>query len=184
MNSTLHMFDVTDKVAVVTGGTGVLGGEMARALAAAGARVGILGRREEMAQRVVAQIEAAGGQAVALPADVLDEAQLVAARETLLERWGRLDILVNAAGGNLPGATLTPENTFFDLQPEAFQRVVDLNLVGTVLPSQIFGAPMAEPGERLHHQYLLHGRAARDHARGGLLRCKSRRGQLHPLARH
>lgn len=83
---------------------------------------------------------------MALPADVLERDSLLRAREALIERWGRLDILVNGAGGNIPGATLTPETTFFDLAPEAFQQVVDLNLVGTLLPTQLFGQMMAEQG--------------------------------------
>ncbi len=137
------LFSLEDQVAIVTGGTGVLGGAMARGLARAGARVGILGRRRERAEAVAAEIEQTGGHALALPADVLQKEQLQAARELVLERWGRVDILVNAAGGNLPGATLTPGTTFFDLSQQPFQQVVDLNLLGTVLASQVFAEVMA-----------------------------------------
>jgi NAD(P)-dependent dehydrogenase (short-subunit alcohol dehydrogenase family) len=137
------LFSVEGRVAVVTGATGVLGGEMARGLARAGARVGVLGRREERAKEVAREISGLGGEAVALPANVLDEGQLRDARDTVLGRWGSVDILVNAAGGNVPGATLSGDATIFDLSREAFGEVFDLNLVGTLLPIQVFGEAMA-----------------------------------------
>lgn len=140
-----ELFSLDGQVAIITGGTGVLGGAMAHGLAQAGARVGILGRRRERAEAVVVEIEQAGGQALALPADVMDQAQLEAARATVLERWGRIDILVNAAGGNVAAATLSAERTFWDLPREAFAQVFELNLLGTLLPSQIFGAAMIQP---------------------------------------
>lgn len=136
------MFSLEGKVAVVTGGTGVLGGEMARGLASAGARVGILGRRPEKAEEVSSGIQDTGGEAMPLPADVLDREQLLAGRDALLARWGRIDILVNAAGGNVPEATASEERTIFDMPTEAFGRVLDLNLIGTLLPSQVFGEAM------------------------------------------
>ncbi len=141
-----QLFDVRDKVVIVTGGTGVLGGAMARGLAAAGARVGILGRRAQRAQDVAQAIVQEGGQALAVPGDVLVQEQLEQVRDQVLARWGRIDGLVNAAGGNLPGATLSPDRTVFDLSQEALRQVVDLNLLGTILPSQVFGAVMAEQG--------------------------------------
>ena len=137
------LFSLENQVAVVTGGTGVLGGAMARGLARAGARVGLLGRRQELAQAVAEDIEAAGGEALALPADVLRLEQLESARDAVLARWGRIDVLVNAAGGNIPGATLSDQTTIFDLSQAAFQQVFDLNLMGTLLPIQVFGAVMA-----------------------------------------
>lgn len=140
------LFSLEGQVAVVTGGSGVLGGAMARGLAGAGARVGILGRRPEKIDTVVFAIQSAGGEALALPADVLDPAQLAAAKERLFGRWGRVDILVNAAGGNVAGATLAPGRSVFDLPLDAFREVVDLNLLGTLLPCQVFGAAMAEAG--------------------------------------
>ncbi|MGI8860344.1 MAG: SDR family oxidoreductase [Rubrobacteraceae bacterium] len=133
------LFSLEGLVAVVTGGTGVLGREMSRGLAEAGAKVGVLGRHEEKARQVVAGIEEAGGAATALRADVLSREQLERAREAVLGRWGRLDILVNAAGGNVAGATLGDDTTLFDLHHEAFGEVFDLNLMGTLLPTQIFG---------------------------------------------
>jgi NAD(P)-dependent dehydrogenase (short-subunit alcohol dehydrogenase family) len=143
------LFGLEGRVAVVTGATGVLGGAMAHGLARAGARVAILGRRRERAETVAAAIAADGGEALATPADVLRKEDLAAVRDTLLERWGRIDILVNAAGGNVPAATLSESTTVFDLPEDAFRQVFDLNLLGTLLPSQVFGAAMAQrsPGD-------------------------------------
>jgi len=140
------LFSLQGQVAVVTGGTGVLGGAMARGLALAGAKVGVLGRRAEQAAQVVATIEAHGGEAMALAADVLDPAQLQAAGAAVIERWGGVNILVNAAGGNTPAATAVGGQTFFDLRREALAQVIDLNLLGTLLPSQVFGQAMARAG--------------------------------------
>jgi NAD(P)-dependent dehydrogenase (short-subunit alcohol dehydrogenase family) len=142
-----ELFSLEGRVAVVTGGTGALGGAMARGLARAGAKVGVLGRRRERAEVVVQTIEADGGVALALPADVLDRGELEAAREAVVERWGRLDVLVNAAGGNMPSATLEPEQSFFDLPVEGMEPVITLNLQGTLLPSQVFGEAMARAGQ-------------------------------------
>ena len=142
MEDNWDLFSLRGKVAVVTGATGVLGGEMARALARSGAALALLGRREEKARSLAGEIERDGAQALALPADVLDKAQLEDARDALLERWGRVDILVNAAGGNVPEATLGTVGVF-DLPESALRRVVDLNFLGTVLPCQVFGAAMS-----------------------------------------
>lgn len=139
-------FSLDGKVCVLTGGTGVLGGVMAQGLAAAGARVAVLGRRAEKAEAVAAAVRDLGGEAIATPADVLDQPALERVRSELLQRWGSIDLLVNAAGGNQPGATLTPEQSAFDLQPEAMRQVMDLNFFGTFLPTQVFAAPMAERG--------------------------------------
>ena len=141
------LFSLEGMVAIVTGGTGVLGGEMARGLAAAGARVGVLGRRAEKAGEVAEQIEMAGCTAVPLSADVLVRSQLETVRNKILERWGKIDILVNAAGGNVPGATLSEGTTVFDLTPDAFNEVFGLNLMGTLLPIQVFGEAMVS-GDR------------------------------------
>jgi NAD(P)-dependent dehydrogenase (short-subunit alcohol dehydrogenase family) len=141
-----QLFSLEGQVAVVTGGTGVLGGAMARGLARAGAKVGVLGRRREQAEVAAQAIAAEGGTALALPADVLDRTQLEAARQAVLDRWGRIDVLVNAAGGNMPAATLAPGRSFFDLPVEGMEQVISLNLHGTLLPSQVFGAAMARNG--------------------------------------
>jgi NAD(P)-dependent dehydrogenase (short-subunit alcohol dehydrogenase family) len=141
------LFSLAGKVAIVTGATGVLGSEMTRSLARSGARVAVLGRRVEKAHRVAGEIEAAGGQSLVLPADVLDTGQLEDARDALLERWGGVDILVNAAGGNVPEATLSDGIGFFELPENALRQVMDLNFLGTLLPCQIFGAAMVEGAE-------------------------------------
>jgi NAD(P)-dependent dehydrogenase (short-subunit alcohol dehydrogenase family) len=141
-----ELFSLEGQVAVVTGGTGVLGGAMARGLARAGAKVGVLGRRREKAEAAVQTIEAEGGEALALPADVLDREQLEGARKAVEQKWGRIDVLVNAAGGNMPQATLEPGQSFFDLPVEGMEQVVVLNLQGTLLPSQVFGESMARAG--------------------------------------
>jgi NAD(P)-dependent dehydrogenase (short-subunit alcohol dehydrogenase family) len=141
-----ELFSFEGQVAIVTGGTGVLGGAMARGLGRAGAKVGVLGRRPEKAQATVQTIEAEGGTALALPADVLDREQLEAARKAVEQQWGRIDVLVNAAGGNMSSATLEPGQSFFDLPVEGMDPVVALNLKGTLLPSQVFGETMARAG--------------------------------------
>jgi len=138
------LFSLQGKVAVVTGGTGVLGGAMAHGLAAAGAQVAVMGRRAEKAAEVAAAIQAEGGEAMPLPADVLDKAQLELARDALVRKWATVDILVNAAGGNTPDATVMGDRTFFKLTQTAFDDVMALNLTGTVLPSQTFGEVMAD----------------------------------------
>jgi NAD(P)-dependent dehydrogenase (short-subunit alcohol dehydrogenase family) len=135
------LFGLTGRVAVVTGATGVLGGAIARGLAAAGASVGVLARRRERIDALVAELEGRGFEALGLEADVLDATRLARARDAVLERWGRLDVLVNAAGGNVAAATVG-ERSFFELPAEALEEVVRLNLLGTVLPSQVFGEAM------------------------------------------
>jgi NAD(P)-dependent dehydrogenase (short-subunit alcohol dehydrogenase family) len=141
------LFDLSGRVAIVTGATGVLGGAMARGLAAAGARVGVLGRREKPAKNVAREIVDSGGEALALPADVLEREQLEGVREATLEWWGRVDILVNAAGGNVPEATVADDAEVFGVPEDALRRVIDLNLMGTLLPCQVFGETMARSGE-------------------------------------
>jgi NAD(P)-dependent dehydrogenase (short-subunit alcohol dehydrogenase family) len=139
-----ELFSLEGKVAIVTGATGLLGGAIAEGLARAGASVGVLGRRTPRAQEVAAGIEAAGGEAVALTADVVELAELEAARDVVLERWGRIDILVNAAGGIFPEAMVGDHETIFDIEGAAFDRTYDLNFIGTLLPTQVFGASMVE----------------------------------------
>jgi len=138
-----NLFSLQNKTAVITGGTGVLGSSMAMALAQAGANVAIIGRRKEAGETLVEEIRKAGGKALAVQADVLQIEDLKSAKEKIISSYRTIDILINAAGGNMPGATIPPDKTFFDLDPKAFQQVVDLNLLGTVLPSQIFGEVMA-----------------------------------------
>jgi NAD(P)-dependent dehydrogenase (short-subunit alcohol dehydrogenase family) len=142
----MSLFDLTGKVAVVTGGTGVLGGAITKGLAEAGTKVAVLGRREDVADNVAKRLRETGCEAIALPADVLSIDSLKAAREKLRETYGRCDILVNAAGGNQPKATVMPDGSFFDLDKEALEQVIQLNLLGTMLPSQVFGEVMKEKG--------------------------------------
>ena len=136
--SVSELFGLEGKVAVVTGASGVLGGAIARGLAAAGARVGLLARRRD---RLEALAESLGESALALEADVLDLDRLERARERVLDRFGRVDALVNAAGGNVPAATVG-ERSFFELPAAALDEVVRLNFQGTVLPTQVFAAAM------------------------------------------
>jgi NAD(P)-dependent dehydrogenase (short-subunit alcohol dehydrogenase family) len=140
------LFGLAGQVAVVTGGGGVLCGAMGRALGRLGAHVAVLDLFEQAAQQVVDEIVAQGGEAVAVKCDVLDRASVEAARDVVLKRWGRADILVNGAGGNKKQATTTPDLSFFDLPPDAIRWVFDLNFLGTFLASQVFGKPMAEQG--------------------------------------
>ncbi|HMP75183.1 MAG TPA: SDR family oxidoreductase [Kiritimatiellia bacterium] len=145
MNDSL--FDVRGKTALVTGAGGVLMSGMARALGARGANVAALGRTRAKLEPVVDAITAAGGEAIVVEADVLDATSMQRAVETVEQRWGRIDILVNGAGGNQPGATTAPDRTFFNLPAEALRGVVDLNLMGSVLPCQLVGRRMAEAGD-------------------------------------
>ena len=137
------LFNLENETAVVIGGTGALGGAMAEALADAGARVAIIGRNAERGQERVRGIEAAGGTASFHAADALDSNALMQVRDAINEQWGGIGILVNAAGGNRPDATLPPGADFCKLPLEAWQGVFDLNLVGgVVLPCQVFGETM------------------------------------------
>lgn len=133
------MMILKDKVIVVTGGTGILGASFVKAIATAGGRVCILGRNETVAKE---RADAVGENAMAVQADVLDEQQLIAAREAILERFGRIDGLVNAAGGNMPGGILQPEQDIFSLDMTGMRQVTDLNLWGTIIPTQVFGKVM------------------------------------------
>ena len=137
------LFNLAGKVAVVTGATSGLGRAMALGLANAGVRTGILGRRKSMAQDVVTQIEANGGEALAVPADVLQRDQLESVKEKVLATWGQIDILVNAAGGNSPDAMVAPDGEFFNTSQVGMQQIIDLNLMGTILPCQVFGEVFA-----------------------------------------
>lgn len=117
---------------------------MSEGLAAAGANVGILGRTEKTVAEQVDKIEAKGGKAISLVADVLDKKAIHKAKDQINKQWGKVDILINAAGGNMPGATINPDQSFIDLDDEALSKVVDLNFKGTYLPSKIFAESMIE----------------------------------------
>lgn len=138
------LFDIKDKVMVITGGTGVLGTSMVEYLAAHGAKVAVLARNIEKGSRLVEQVKANGGEAMFLQTDVTDEAVLKQNAEAIATRYGRIDVLVNGAGGNMPGATIGPNNTIFDLKADDFRKVVDLNLMGTVMPTLAFAEYMVK----------------------------------------
>lgn len=142
-----NLFSVAGKMIVITGGGGILCGTMSRRLASVGAKIGVLDIRPEAAQKVVDDITAAGGEAMVLHADVLDKAALQRAADVFLARYGRVDALINGAGGNRKEASTSPEMPFFDLPQEAFQSVFNLNFIGTVLSSQVFGKRMVDQGE-------------------------------------
>jgi NAD(P)-dependent dehydrogenase (short-subunit alcohol dehydrogenase family) len=142
-----ELFALEGKVAVVTGGGGVLCGAMSRALGRVGARVAVLDLFPEAAQQVADEIVTAGGEAVAVRCDVLDRASVEVAAQHVVAAYGRVDILVNGAGGNKTEATTGADLSFFDLPPDAVQWVFNLNFLGTLQPSQKFGQLMAEQGE-------------------------------------
>lgn len=142
-----ELFGLAGRVAALTGGGGVLCSAMARALARAGAQVAVLDLNPAAAQAVAADIAGHGGQAAAFPVDVVERSSVERALQGVLARFGRVDILINGAGGNRKQATTSPDLSFFDLPPEAFQAVLNLNLCGTVLPCQVFGRQMAAQGE-------------------------------------
>jgi NAD(P)-dependent dehydrogenase (short-subunit alcohol dehydrogenase family) len=142
-----ELFSLEGKVAVVTGGGGVLCGTLSRALAGAGVKVAVLDILPDAAEAVVADIEADGGVGLAVTCDVLDKPSIEAAAETVMDHFGQVDILINGAGGNKKQASTSEVQSFFDLPADAVEWVFNLNFIGTLLPSQVFGKMMAERGE-------------------------------------
>lgn len=142
-----NTFSLKGKVIVVTGGTGILGNAFVNAIVEAGGSVGILGRNAEIANARAQAINDAGGDAIALVADVLDEAQLEKCRDIMVEKYGHIDGLVNAAGGNQPEGVLKPEEDIFDMNLEGMKKVMDLNLWGTIVPTKVFGKVIAQTGK-------------------------------------
>jgi NAD(P)-dependent dehydrogenase (short-subunit alcohol dehydrogenase family) len=143
MNS---LFSVKDKIIAITGGGGVLCGTMAKALAEGGAKVAVLDLSEPAAARVADEIKSKGGTAIAVQCNVLDKSSIEQAQKKVLAQFRRVDVLINGAGGNKKEATTSPEMSFFDLPAEAVRFVFDLNFLGTLLPTQVFGKAMAERG--------------------------------------
>ena len=139
-------FSLKGKVIVVTGATGILGEAFVNAIADAGGIVGVLGRNEKIANERVAAIVDQGGEAIALIADVTNEQDLINAREKMLNKYGKIDGLVNADGGNMPDAVIEPGQDVFQLNMSALQQVMNLNLFGTILPTQIFGEVIKNTG--------------------------------------
>ncbi|MFZ4985563.1 MAG: SDR family oxidoreductase [Blastocatellia bacterium] len=141
-----RMYDFTGKTVAITGGAGVLCGAMATALVSCGANVAILDREPEKAQPLIDRLQGPGS-ALALFTDVLKPEVLRENLAQIVEKFGRLDYLINGAGGNSPGATTRPDQTFFDIPESALRFVFDLNMLGTIFPCQVFGRSMAEQGE-------------------------------------
>ncbi|HET7732766.1 MAG TPA: SDR family oxidoreductase [Paludibacter sp.] len=139
-----NLFDVKGRVIVITGGTGVLGSCMVEYLAEQGAKVVVLARNKETGDKLVNGILAKGQEAIFLQSDVNDKAMLEQNCADVIAKYGRVDVLINGAGGNMPGATIGPDKTIFDLDVDAFKKVVDLNLFGTVIPTMVFAKVMTE----------------------------------------
>ncbi len=144
--TTTGMFSLEGKVIVVTGGTGILGTSFVNAIIEAGGKVAILNTNELKGAMAVAAIKAKGGDAIAIAGSVLDEDKMKAARDIILEKYGKIDGLVNAAGGNVPEGVLKPENDVFDMNIEGMKKALDLNLWGTLVPVQVFGPVIAKTG--------------------------------------
>ena len=162
-----ELFNIKDYVVVITGGTGVLGRCIGKYLAEQGAKIAILGRKEEVGNEIVKEITDKGGVAKFYKTDVMNvelvkqncedilkdfgrvmNVELVKQNcEDILKDFGRVDTLLNAAGGNMKGTTIAPDQNFFDLDPEQFQKVLNLNLTGTVIPTQVFLKPMVKQGK-------------------------------------
>ena len=144
-----NLFDLTDRVVVMTGACGVLGRSIVKYFAAQGAKVVLLSRERsaELAETLVDEIKADGGEACYFPTDVLDRASLEKNYDQIMEKYGRIDVLLNAAGGNMPAATVPPDKTIFDLDIDAVRKVTELNLFGTILPTTVFAKAMVQQGK-------------------------------------
>ena len=142
-----NLFSVKDKVVVITGAAGILGTAMVRHFAEEGAKVVVLDRNEAAGNRLVDEVNAKGQTALYLYSDVLDKPTLESNYQAIMDRFGQIDVLINAAGGNMAGATIAPDKTIFDLDLEAVRKVVDLNLFGTILPTMVFARAMVERKE-------------------------------------
>lgn len=139
------LFDIRNKVIVITGGTGVLGTSMVEYLAEHGAKVAVLARNKQKGDKLVKKVKAdGGGDAIFLQTDVTDEAVLKQNAKEIAEKYGKIDVLINGAGGNMPGATIGPNNSIFDLKTDDFRKVVELNLMGTVVPTLAFAEYMVK----------------------------------------
>lgn len=143
---TTNIFSLKNKVIVVTGGTGILGGAFVKGIANAGGAVVILGRNSAVGNERADEINASGGDAIFIAVDVLEEADLLKAKEIILEKYGKIDGLVNAAGGNIPEAVVQPDADIFNMNIDGMKRAMVLNLWGTIIPTQIFGSVMAKNG--------------------------------------
>ncbi|ADQ78604.1 short-chain dehydrogenase/reductase SDR [Paludibacter propionicigenes WB4] len=139
-----EIFSIEGKVAVITGAGGVLGGSIAKSFVKAGAKVVAMDIRQENLDVRVKELTDLGGEAIGLVGNVLDIPSLDAAAQEIIKKWGRIDILLNIAGGNIPGATLAPDQEFFDMKIADWDKVTNLNMNGTVYPSYVFGNVMSK----------------------------------------
>lgn len=139
-----NIYNFSDRVVVITGGIGVLGAEMACALVGCGAKVAIVDRDVNLADEVMRRVESSVGEVIVVYGDVLDPKIMQEAADKVIAAFGKVDCLINAAGGNHPGGTTSPEQSFFDLDPKAISKVSDLNLLGTIIPCQVFGKYFAK----------------------------------------
>ncbi|MDR0823986.1 MAG: SDR family NAD(P)-dependent oxidoreductase, partial [Prevotella sp.] len=139
-----EMFSIAGKVAIITGAGGVLGGSIAKSFIKEGAKVVAIDIRQEQLDIRVNELKELNGEVIGIVGNVLDIPSLENVAEQVIEKWGRIDILLNIAGGNMPGATLTPDQHFFDMDLSCWERVLNLNLNGTVYPSMVFGKVMAK----------------------------------------
>ncbi|MBU0695533.1 MAG: SDR family oxidoreductase [Bacteroidetes bacterium] len=147
MTSIADQFSLKGKVIVVTGGTGILGESFVKSISSAGGKVVILGRKADVAEARAKEINENGGDALAVVADVLDEESLIKAKDLILEKYGKIDGLVNGAGGNMSGAVVEPDASVFNLDMASLEKVMNLNLFGTIKPTQIFGQEIAKTGK-------------------------------------
>jgi len=141
-----EQFSIAGKVAIITGAGGVLGGSIAKSFIEAGAKVVALDIRQEPLDARIKELTSEGGEAIGIIGNVLDIESLQKVAEQVVEKWGKIDILLNIAGGNTPGATLAPDQEFFDIPIPEWEKVINLNLNGTVYPSIVFGKVMAKQG--------------------------------------
>ena len=146
-----ELFSIAGKVAIITGAGGVLGGSMAKHFVQQGAKVVAVDIRQEQLDKRVAELEQQGGEVMGVVGNVLEVASLENLAEQVVSRWGKIDILLNIAGGNMPGATLEPEQHFYDMDITCWEKVTNLNMNGTVYPSN------GETEERVYRQCLFNG---------------------------
>jgi len=176
-----ELFSIEGKVAVITGACGVLGGSVAQSFIASGAKVVAIGTKQEKLDAKVKELSGLGGDVIGFVGNVLDIPSLEKIAAEVVAKWGRIDILLNIAGGNIPGATLIPDQSFFEMEISKWDAVTNLNMNGTVYPSYVFGKIMAEQKKRKYHQYIFDGSYAVDDTCAGIFGSKSGGWQLYAM---